>query len=93
MTKHSTGQQTGIQAGEYSCMGRLLTFWFFTSKLWRILNGTDSKSNEEVLELAEKHENVYAALGYFYTFADEIRDEDIDLLDKQLNNEMGKIFE
>ena len=52
-----------------------------------ILNGTDLKSNKEALELAEKHENVYAALGYFYTFADDIRDEDIDLLDKQLNNE------
>lgn len=52
-----------------------------------ILNGTDPKSNEEVLKLAEKHENVYAALGYFYTFADEIRDEDIDLLDHQLKND------
>ena len=52
-----------------------------------ILNGTDSKSNEEVLKLANKYENVYAALGYFYTIADKINDEDIDLLDKQLNNE------
>lgn len=52
-----------------------------------ILNGTDPKSNEEVLKLAEKHEKVYAALGYFYTFADEIREEDIDLLDNQLKND------
>ena len=52
-----------------------------------ILNGTDSKSNEEVLELSCKYENVYAALGYFYTLADEISDEDISLLDKQLNND------
>lgn len=52
-----------------------------------ILNGTDPKSNEEVLELAENHENVYAALGYFYTFADDIKDEDISLLDNQLNND------
>ena len=52
-----------------------------------ILNGTDPKSNEEVLELAEKYENAYAALGYFYTFADEISDEDISLLDNQLNND------
>lgn len=52
-----------------------------------ILNGTDPKSNEEVLELAKKYENVYAALGYFYTFADEITDEDISLLDNQLNND------
>ena len=52
-----------------------------------ILNGTDSKSNEEVLELASKYENVYAALGYYYTIADKISDEDISLLDKKLNND------
>lgn len=52
-----------------------------------ILNGTDPKSNEEVLELAEKYENAYAALGYYYTFADEINDDDLLLLDKQLNND------
>ena len=51
-----------------------------------ILNGTDSESNEEVLKLSEKHENVYAALGYYYTLADGISDEDISLLDNQLNN-------
>ena len=55
--------------------------------IYLILNGTDSKSNEEVLELAKNHENVYAALGYFYTLADEISDEDIDLLEEQLNND------
>ena len=52
-----------------------------------ILNGTDPLSNREVLELSAKHENVYAALGYFYSFADEITDEDILLLDKQLEND------
>ncbi len=52
-----------------------------------ILNGTDSKSNNEILELSKKYENVYAALGYFYTLADEITDEDISLLDKQLNSD------
>ena len=51
-----------------------------------ILNGTDPKSNEEVLKLTAKYENVYGALGYFYTYADKIRDEDIALLDSQLNN-------
>ena len=49
-----------------------------------ILNGTDPLSNNEVLELSGKHENAYAALGYFPSFADEITDEDILLLDKQL---------
>ncbi|MER2013931.1 MAG: TatD family hydrolase, partial [Methanobrevibacter sp.] len=51
-----------------------------------ILNGTDPQSNEEVLELSERYENVHAALGYFYSFAEEITDEDISLLDNQLEN-------
>ena len=51
-----------------------------------ILNGTDPKSNEEVLELSRKYENVHAALGYFYFFADEVTDEDILLLDEQLSS-------
>ncbi len=52
-----------------------------------ILNGTDPSSNEEILELAGKYENVHAALGYFHTMADDITDEDISLLDRQLCNE------
>lgn len=52
-----------------------------------ILNGTDLSSNKEILELAAKHENAYAALGYFYSFADKITDEDIRLLDSQLKND------
>lgn len=52
-----------------------------------ILNGTNPSSNREVLELSAKYENVYAALGYFYSFADEITDEDISLLDSQLTND------
>ncbi|WP_407454235.1 TatD family hydrolase [Methanobrevibacter sp.] len=52
-----------------------------------ILNGTDPLSNKEILELSSKHENVHAALGYFHSFADEITDDDISLLDKQLSND------
>ena len=52
-----------------------------------ILNGTDPLSNKEVLELSGKYDNVYAALGYFPSFADEITDEDICLLDKQLKSD------
>ena len=52
-----------------------------------ILNGTDPQSNKEILELAGKYENVYAALGYLYPVADEITDEDITLLDNQLRND------
>lgn len=52
-----------------------------------ILNGTDPISNEEILKLSSKYENVHAALGYLYSFADEVTDDDICLLDKQLDND------
>ena len=52
-----------------------------------ILNGTDPSSNREVLELAGKYDNVHAALGYLYPFADEVTDDDISLLDSQLEND------
>ena len=52
-----------------------------------ILNGTDPISNKEILDLSSRYDNVYAALGYFYSFADEITDDDISLLDKQLKND------
>ena len=52
-----------------------------------ILNGTDPLSNREILELSGRYENVHAALGYFHSFADEITDEDISLLDMQLKND------
>ena len=52
-----------------------------------ILNGTDTISNREVLKLSEKYDNAHAALGYFYTLADDITDEDISLLDGQLSSD------
>ena len=52
-----------------------------------ILNGTNPLSNKEILELSSRHENVHAALGYFHSFADEITDEDISILDRQLGND------
>jgi TatD DNase family protein len=52
-----------------------------------VLNGTDPSSNREVLELSDKYDNVHAALGYFYTLADEITDEEIELLDMQLGSD------
>lgn len=52
-----------------------------------ILNGTDPSSNMEVLDLSGKYDNVHAALGYLYSFADDVTDEDISLLDEQLENE------
>ena len=52
-----------------------------------ILNGTNPLSNKEILELSSRHENVHAALGYFHSLADEITDEDISILDRQLGND------
>lgn len=52
-----------------------------------ILNGTDPLSNREILGLSEKYENVHAALGYLYSFADEMIEDDISLLDRQLEND------
>lgn len=52
-----------------------------------LLNGTDPLSNKEVLELSVKYDNVYAALGYLYSYADEVSDDDISLLDSQLEND------
>ena len=45
--------------------------------IYLILNGTNPLSNKEILELSSQYENVYAALGYFHSFADKITDEDI----------------
>lgn len=59
----------------------------FDNDIHLILNGTDFKSNVEVLKLADKYENVHAALGYFYTLADDITDDDLAILDRQLENE------
>ena len=56
------------------------------NNIYMILNGIDPKSNQEVLELSNKYDNVYAALGYDHSVVNEITDSDIMLLDKQLNN-------
>ncbi len=56
------------------------------NNIYLILNGIDPSSNKEILELSNKYENVYAALGYDHSVVDKITNEDIDLLDEQLNN-------
>ena len=56
------------------------------NNIFMILNGIDPKSNEEIIELSNKYDNVYAALGYDHSVVDKITDSDIELLDKQLSN-------
>lgn len=57
------------------------------NNIYMILNGIDPKSNKEVLELAKKYDNVYAAIGYDHSVVNDITEEDISLLDEQLNND------
>ena len=51
-----------------------------------ILNGIDKKSNLEVLDLAKKYDNVYAAIGYDHSVVSEINDSDIEILEEQIRN-------
>ena len=51
-----------------------------------ILNGIDTASNLEVLSLANKYDNVYAAIGYDHSVVDKITEKDLQLLEEQLNN-------
>lgn len=57
------------------------------NNIYMILNGVDPESNKEILELANKYDNVYAALGYDHSVVNTITDEDISLLDEQLDND------
>lgn len=60
-----------------------------------INNATDSKSITEVIELCDKYENMYAAVGFHPEFADKITENDFDYLRKCLTNKkviaMGEI--
>ena len=51
-----------------------------------ILNGIDKESNKQVLELSNKYENVYAAIGYDHSVVNKVKDEDILLLEEQIKN-------
>lgn len=52
-----------------------------------IINGVDMKSNLEVLELTKKYEIVYGAIGFHPTDSYDINDEDINWLDKHINDD------
>lgn len=51
-----------------------------------IVNGCDMKSNLEVLELVEKYDIVYGALGFHPTELDDFSDEQLFWLEKNINN-------
>ena len=52
-----------------------------------IVNGCDMKNNIEVLELAHKYKEVYAAIGFHPTELDDFKDEYFDWLEKNINDE------
>jgi len=51
-----------------------------------IVNGTDMKSNLEVLELIRKYDIVYGALGFHPTELNEFNDSDFDWLDEHIDD-------
>ena len=51
-----------------------------------IVNGCDMKSNLEVLELVEKYDIVYGALGFHPTELDDFSDDQLIWLEKNINN-------
>ena len=53
-----------------------------------ILNGVDIASNNEILELSKKYDNVYAAIGLNYDQIDTFTDDDLVLLEEQIKNNM-----
>jgi len=50
-----------------------------------ITNGCDKKSNEEVLEIIDKYENVFGAIGYHPTGTYDLNHEDLKILEEKVN--------
>ena len=50
-----------------------------------INNGCDTKTNKEVLSLAEKHDNIYAAIGIHPENVDNYTEEDIKFITENIN--------
>ena len=51
-----------------------------------IVNGTDMKSNLEVLELVRKYDIVYGAIGFHPTELENFKDDDFKWLDEHIND-------
>jgi len=51
-----------------------------------INNGIDEATNKEVLEMSLKYSNFYAAVGYHPEEIERIKDKDLKILEKYLNN-------
>lgn len=51
-----------------------------------IINGYNDKTNKEVLELVSKYANVYGALGFHPDNIDELTEDSLEFIKKNLNN-------
>lgn len=51
-----------------------------------IINGYNDKTNKEVLELVSKYENVYGALGFHPDNINELTENSLEFIKKNLNN-------
>lgn len=51
-----------------------------------IVSGTNPKDNQEVLSLCEKYPNIYGTLGYHPEEVNSIAEEDLEWLEKHLEN-------
>ena len=56
------------------------------NNIYLILNGVDIDSNNEIIELSKKYDNVYAAIGLNYDQIDKFTDDDLVLLEDQIKN-------
>ena len=51
-----------------------------------IINGYDNKSNKEIIDLADKYDNVYAAIGLNYDQIDNFTDKDLEELEELIKS-------
>lgn len=59
-----------------------------------IINGYNNKTNKEIIELSNKYNNVYSAIGLNYDEVDKFSDKDLVLLEELLkNNKVNAIGE
>jgi TatD DNase family protein len=56
------------------------------NNVFLILNGVDIDSNNEIIKLSKKYDNVYAAIGLNYDQIDKFTDSDLVLLEEQIKN-------
>lgn len=56
------------------------------NNIYGIVNGYDNNSNKESLELSKKYNNIYSAIGYHPGETDNIPDDYLEILEKNIND-------